>query len=207
MTSTRALIYFALMGLLLCAVGCSHNTIAIMDAHDHGSITVPPAVVNPAPANPVSPTPVMTTSEDATPSETAQPRLNAEYSMDVVCNTDSELRIQKVTNTDTKTIVHMTFKAEAHGDEGPTPQIQTAAPGQATAFYIADPDTRAEYKLLNVEGIALQPSWTNLNDGDTLDFTLTFERIPDQLTRFHLIEGKTQALNNDGKTVCSTGRL
>jgi len=120
------------------------------------------------------------------------PSLKGEYAMNVVCDTNPELRIKKVTVTDSKTIFNLVFKSES------TSWIRTAAPGQQTAFYIADPDSRAEYKLLNVEGIAMEPSQTSLEEGESVAFKLTFERIPDSLSTFHLIEGKTNSFGQDG---------
>lgn len=125
-------------------------------------------------------------------SQPGVPSLKGTYSLDVVCDTNSELRITKITIAENKTIVNLVFKATR------TPRIRTAAPGQQSAFYIADPNSRDEYKLLNVEGIAMDPVWTELQEGESLDFKLTFERIPDSLTTFHLIEGKTQNFSEDG---------
>lgn len=133
------------------------------------------------------------------PSRDNVPSLNGQYTMDVVCDTNAQISIKGIEITDTKTIIGLTFNNIKIGDEVPTDKIRTAAPGQQTAFYIADPDTRVEYKLLNVEGIALEPKFTQVTEGETVDFTLTFERIPNYLTRFHLIEGKVQAVGPDNQ--------
>lgn len=141
------------------------------------------------------PTKVIVQDKDGTISSISQPgvpSLKGEYAMNVVCDTNSELRIKKVTVTDSKTIFNLVFKSAT------TSWIRTAAPGQQTAFYIADPDSRAEYKLLNVEGIAVEPAQTPLQEGESVAFKLTFERIPDSLSTFHLIEGKTNSLGQDG---------
>lgn len=112
--------------------------------------------------------------------------------MNIVCDTNSELRIKKVKVIDDKTIFNLVFKGAG------TSKIRTGAPGQQVAFYIADPNSRAEYRLFNVEGIAMEPAWTPLQEGESVAFKLTFERIPDSLTTFHLIEGKTPSLSEDG---------
>ncbi len=143
------------------------------------------------PTNPV----VVQVDKDGAASSISQPgvpSLIGTYPMDVVCDTNAELRIKKIAITDSKTIIHLVFKSAR------TTQIRTGAPGQQVAFYIADPNSRAEYRLLNIEGISLEPSWTPLEIGESLAFKLTFERIPDTLTTFHLIEGKMPSLTGDG---------
>lgn len=120
------------------------------------------------------------------PSRTDLPSLNVQYEMDVVCDNEPELRLTRVTVTDTKTICDFTYTSQTASPIG------VAAPCQQTAFYIADPDTRVEYKLLNVEGNSLLPQVTNLQPSESINFILTFERISNNLTKFHIIEGKSQ---------------
>jgi hypothetical protein len=127
--------------------------------------------------------------------------LGGKYILNRVCDTDSHLTINWIRVTDTKTIIDLTFNNIRIGDEVARDRIRTAAPGQQNAFYIADADRRAEYALLNVEGIGIEPRWTKLRDGDVLNFRLTFERIPDTTTSFHLIEGKVPGLDDNNEPV------
>lgn len=126
------------------------------------------------------------------PDPSGAPSLNGTYGMDVVCDTYPGLTIEQVTVTGSKTVIDFALTSEY------TSRFRTAAPGQETAFYIADPESRSEYKLLNVQGIALEPTWGCVETGETARFTLTFERIPDTLTSFHVIEGHQSSVDADG---------
>ena len=180
MKTIRTSVCVGLLGAMLFTVGCDRATPVVVE--NRVETAAPPISSTPNPSF---------------------PSLNGEYAVDVVCDTNAQLRIKKVTITDTKTVIGLTFKSETIGNDAPTNKMMIAAPGQQAAFYIADPDGRMEYKLLNVEGISLNPKWTFLEEGQPVNFTLTFERIPDHLTKFHLIEGKTQLLdenNNQTRT-------
>jgi hypothetical protein len=175
MFSVRSLHFLAVALLPLASLGCSRS----------------------APSHPT------TTRHEAPPRTGAHvttvgysvPALTGDYRMNTVCDTDAHLTIRGVTVNDTKTIVDLRFNNVNIGDETARGRIKVAAPGQENAFYIADPERRAEYALLNVEGIALEPKWTLLHENDVIDFRLTFERIPDSLTTFHLIEGKVPTMD------------
>lgn len=199
MVSTRAsingLCTVALAALVTLSTGC-HFT--IYEKENSGNKTV---VSTPLPVE--QPAPVPASSLPASPSPqtpSATPSLNGDYPMSMISNTCPELRIRKVTVTDSKTTIELNF---THSELSADTKIRTAAPGQQTAFYIVDPDSGKEYKLLNVEGIAMEPSWTPIRSGESLDFTLTFERIPDSVTKFHLIEGKVQSFSEEDKPLNS----
>jgi hypothetical protein len=177
MQTIRNTIIALILGIAFLLLGANLRTPVPMS-----TLVIREQIAAPAPPSPVVVTP-------ATP----MPLQNGTYEMNTACDTNPELRITRVTQSDTKTIIDLAFTSQG------TSKIRTAAPGQQTAFYIADPDTRTEYKLLNVEGIAMEPVWTELTEvGQTVNFRLTFERIPDALTKFHLIEGKVISVTEDG---------
>ncbi len=117
-----------------------------------------------------------------------QRKLNGEYKMSVACNTYPDLNITKVKVADDETIISFSYtnKGEA------TIYIMTAPPGHKEAFFIMSTDNSKKYNLLNIEGIAIKPSKTYVKAGATVYFTLTFERIADSMTRFHVIEGEIE---------------
>lgn len=69
--------------------------------------------------------------------------------------------------------------------------IQVYPPGSRDAFFLVSPDGAQVYPLRSVEGVAVVPEQVVLLADETRDFTLTFDRIPDSLSQFHLIEGVT----------------
>jgi hypothetical protein len=125
--------------------------------------------------------------------EPAMPSLKGDYDVDATCNTCKDLHLKQIAVTDSKTYMYLEY-TQPTGEWGLGSRIKTGAPGQETAFFIADPQSRAEYHLLNVDGIDVDPAYTTVAAGETVKFRLTFERIPDTLTCFHLIEGKVRGV-------------
>jgi len=175
MMSTR---HSALLALLLplLAAGCNTST-------------PPPSEEKVEPQAPPTPT----------AARTDFPSLKGRYKLNVVCDTSAQLTIKSVEVTDKNTVIELSFRNAFIKDASPTDSIRTAAPGKSTAFYIDDPESTKEYKLLSVKGIELEPKFTKIKEGDTLNFTLTFERIPDSLIKFNLIEGKTKSVGTDNQ--------
>ncbi|MHC4548577.1 MAG: hypothetical protein ACYTEZ_07350 [Planctomycetota bacterium] len=66
-------------------------------------------------------------------------------------------------------------------------------PGHEGAFSIQTLDRSRAYRLTGVEGIAILPERTTVEEGQTLKFRLTFEPIPDDLWEFHVGEGRYDA--------------
>lgn len=182
MRTFRLMLGLTVAVVSLFTTGCSRLALPVVQAQDRMT-----------PQPPTHPLPDVTLTPPAVSS------LNGEYLMNAVCNTNAQLRVVKVTVTENKTLVDCTFRNERIGTEALTDRIRTAAPGQQTAFYLSDPNSRNEYRLLNVEGIALEPTWTLLKEGERLNFHLTFERIPDTMTQFHMIEGKVPSLSEDNQ--------
>jgi hypothetical protein len=104
-----------------------------------------------------------------------------EYPMAHVCRTAPHISITKVELTNDETIVYM--KYEPTGKE-----MGIYPPGHDMAFFITDVSNAKKYNLLDAEDIAIKP---NLQYADReINFKLIFERIPDSMKRFHIIEGK-----------------
>lgn len=54
--------------------------------------------------------------------------------------------------------------------------------------YLRDKHSAHRSKLVNVFGISIAPVWTLVSVGQTVHFTLTFERLPASCVMFDLIE-------------------
>ena len=80
----------------------------------------------------------------------------------------------EITNDYTK--IHFEFDSEI--------ECRAYPPGNENAFFIKDALSDKTYKLLNIEGLSIYPQYSI-----TEEFTLTFEKIPNDLFQFHLIEG------------------
>ncbi|MHC4162884.1 MAG: hypothetical protein ACYSUM_12205 [Planctomycetota bacterium] len=71
-----------------------------------------------------------------------------------------------------------------------TRRVGVHPPGHEGAFSIQSLDRKQTYKLTAVDGIAVLPDRTTVDSGSTLEFSLTFEPIPDDMWEFHVGEGE-----------------
>ncbi len=126
------------------------------------------------------PTPVPTPFVSSFPTS-----INGEYTLRTVSDTDRNLKITRVTIDDTQTTVHFRF----YNATGEDANISVSRPSDPRAFYIASTDLSRIFPLRDIEGIAIQPQYSLVSPGETLEFTLIFDRIDDSMTRFHLVEG------------------
>jgi hypothetical protein len=72
-------------------------------------------------------------------------------------------------------------------------QVGVHAPGHEAAFVIRTLDGKQTYELTAVSGISVLPERTTVEAGSTLEFSLTFEPIPDDLWEFNVGEGEYDA--------------
>ena len=98
------------------------------------------------------------------------------YQVDIVCNTTDSLKISSLELTNEFTRINFLIDSNCSCFAYP--------PGSQKAFFIKDASSNKTFKLLNIEGIAIAPNWCN-----TSKFTLTFEPLPKNLFKFHVIEG------------------
>jgi hypothetical protein len=111
------------------------------------------------------------------------------YRLNRPCDTDPALVLHTVTIEGDRTELALTFSGrQEHVDSGV--QINTGAPGEPSAFFLRDSTTGREFPLRKVEGITLDPWFSPVRAGKSERLVLTFDRIPDDLSRFELIEGK-----------------
>ncbi|MEL7341728.1 MAG: hypothetical protein AAGM67_14705, partial [Bacteroidota bacterium] len=102
--------------------------------------------------------------------------------------TDQSLRILQVQYSETATTV--TLEIQSVGDE-PFP-ISLAPVGSKEAFYLTDQSMRKVARLKNVRALAGWPKRPyNLQVRERKVIALEFERLPDEITIFHLLEGST----------------
>jgi len=96
------------------------------------------------------------------------------------CNSNGELRIKKVTITNEYTIVDISLNNQGEDSYFMEMSIQKET-------YIDINGTH--YKLKKVRGIALYPNTTSFTyQGETKEFTLTFEAIPKGSTSMSIVE-------------------
>jgi hypothetical protein len=181
------------VGLALLGAGCVNTDPTFNITKDGLHFRVRTAENSSKPEPPAAPEPpaIAEANPLAPPPQPSQPEAdtwgtNAAYNLDVPSDTCPQLHIRRITHTPNSTIIDLTFINEGLA---PVMRVRTGAPGQQTAFTLTDPTSGHVYQLQNVEGISLDPLWTTVDEGETVNFTLTFERLPDDLTAFRLIEG------------------
>ncbi|MEM7657895.1 MAG: tetratricopeptide repeat protein [Bacteroidota bacterium] len=121
-----------------------------------------------------------------------KPRFPAVFNEDQIeigSQSDPYLRIVKVEVTQTSTKVH--FELESTSDEA-FPVMLDGTKG-ANPFFLTDQAMRQNFKLKRIVGL---PKWPNevfmLPANRTIPFYAEFEKIRDDMTAFHLLEGKKQ---------------
>ena len=100
----------------------------------------------------------------------------SEYTISKASNSQPKLVLERIENTEDETIA--TFSWD------PNSKARVWPPGHDKAFFLTDVKKANKYHLLDVEGISVAPKWSYPKS-----FRLTFERIPDDLKRFHVVEG------------------
>ncbi|MFK7921118.1 MAG: tetratricopeptide repeat protein [Bacteroidia bacterium] len=102
--------------------------------------------------------------------------------------TDMSLKILQIQFTENATT--LTVEIQSVGDE-PFP-INLAGVGSKEAFYLTDQSMRRAFRLKNVRGLAGWPKRPyNLQVRERKVIALEFERLPDDVQVFHLLEGST----------------
>lgn len=132
-------------------------------------------------------------SVDEIPLPISTPSLNGDYKINVICKTNPKLKIERIRITNEETIIYFVF---TNTDSYPK-TITTPPPGHEEAFFIMRTDKPKKFHLLDIEGIAIKPNYTSAQPNETVKFMLTFERIEDSMTRFHVIEGEVEPKDNN----------
>ena len=109
------------------------------------------------------------------------------YPVDKVSDTMVLLRLVQVEAHHDLTVVALRYQA---GEE--LRRVGVHAPGTKGAFVITDETEETIYKLVAVKGISVLPDRTAVEPGGTLEFTLTFEPIPETLARINIGEGRSR---------------
>jgi len=109
-----------------------------------------------------------------------------EYIVNKVCNTQPNLTMTKIVITEDETLVTFVYK----NGGSKTQDIGILPPGHKEAFYITKIDKTKKFHLLDISGISIWPSKSKIKSGESIEYTLTFERIDDSMKRLHLIEGE-----------------
>lgn len=113
--------------------------------------------------------------------------LEGEYSLNLPSKTQPEVLLTRVNVLKDKTIIGL--RMDWPSTRAAVNSIGVFPPGHQMAFFIMSTDRSRRFNLLDVEGVAIRPTFTSVRPGENVEFTLTFERIDDDMSRFHLIEG------------------
>ena len=108
---------------------------------------------------------------------------STEYSMDRISDTVQYLRVKKVKVGKSSTDIVFTYETKVQARS-----VGVHPAGHVGAFAIIAPDKKI-YKLTAVSGIAALPDRTRIEQGETLEFKLSFEPIPPELKTFDVGEG------------------
>lgn len=65
------------------------------------------------------------------------------------------------------------------------------------AYFISDIKQAKQFQLVDIEGIPILPTTRSVKPQESFEFTIKLERIPLELTRFHLTQGKTEYKGGD----------
>lgn len=126
------------------------------------------------------------------------PSLEGTYSMRRVCDTQPELTIESVEVTEDRTHVEFVYRnAEAANSYK---RIRVFPPGHLSAFFLRSADGPHTCELLGVEGITIAPQNVRVYGGESCRFRLAFDRLPDTMTRFHVVEGRIDSEEPDFTT-------
>lgn len=106
-----------------------------------------------------------------------------EYMINQVCENDSSLILEAVVNSGDKTVIKFKYVNSSMV----TDEVSIFPQKHKEAYFIRGVGGTKKYPILNAKGIATNPEWTKIKKGESLKFSLTFERVP--MTKFDLIEG------------------
>lgn len=99
-----------------------------------------------------------------------------EHKLNVICSTTELLKIKSIECSDDATKIKFAIDSTVNCGAWP--------PRHENAMFIKDANSEKTYKLINIEGISIRPK-----GGGAKEFTLTFEALPKELFKVHLIEG------------------
>jgi hypothetical protein len=117
-------------------------------------------------------------------------KVNREYAMDKVSDTEPRLHITRitVTNKETKVNFKYVYKGMRVLAPGAAEALAVAPPGHAGALSIIAANGGKKYNLLKVEGVPTLPAYTILKEGTVAEFVLVFERLDDDVKKFDITE-------------------
>jgi len=110
------------------------------------------------------------------------------YPVGQVSDTVPSLKIVKVVVMTDSTRIDYRYEAS-----GATRRIGVHASTDEGAFAIRSLDGKKTYRLTSIDGIAVLPERSTVEDGRFLEFALTFEPIPKTMTEFQVGEGAFEA--------------
>jgi hypothetical protein len=117
-----------------------------------------------------------------------------DYPLNIVCSGEARLKLTRVRITKQATFITLVWQNKP----GDTVPLTVAPPGHREAYFIKSTTGKERWDLLDATGIAIKPEYTKSPPGGRIEFVLKFERIPDSMPKFHLIEGDVQPV--DGNT-------
>ncbi len=97
-----------------------------------------------------------------------------------------EMAIKEIMLTDMHTLINFRFT----NSRETTANVGIAAPGHESAYFIVDKKANKSYKLQEIEGIPVLPGTVSVKSNESIDFTLKFEKLPENVSEVDIIQGK-----------------
>lgn len=95
------------------------------------------------------------------------------------------VNIERIVLEERSTMVH--FKLTNYERE--PMRLFLERPNDDGAFFITDAETQREYRMIRAYGLNLRPYETLVDVGQTISFSIEFERLDDSSKRIHILEG------------------
>ncbi len=115
-----------------------------------------------------------------------QNSLNGTYKVDKRSYTEARMKIKQVQVTDDETILRFRLVNSTKKKYG----MGIYPAGNKGAYFIVSTDGKKKFRLIDSQGINILPGkYMYVPVGKSKEFTISFERIDDSMTRFHLMEG------------------
>jgi len=109
----------------------------------------------------------------------------------VGAQTASYVQIEHIANNEQ----HTTISFKVTNYENRALELFLERPGSDGAFFIVDAANQREYRMTGASGLRTRPYTTTLEPGQSLRFSVDFERLDEGVKRIHLLEGNMDSEN------------
>ena len=95
------------------------------------------------------------------------------------------VRISSIVREENSTMIHFSIT----NYENEVMRLFLERPNTDGSFFLIDAENQREYRMIRAYGLNLRPYETELKVGETMSFSIEFERIDDRVKRLHILEG------------------